>query len=510
MSNQPQTPDSQEAEVQDVNELIKQRHHKLELIKQTGKNPYPNQFKRNHYAQDLQDTYKDQDKQTLADQDKIIVDVAGRIMLKRVMGKASFITLADMSGRIQAYVSKNDLGEERYNDFKTWDIGDIVGVTGYLFRTNTGELSVHATDVQLLTKSLRPLPDKFHGLSDTESRYRSRHLDLMTNDDSRNAFIVRSKVIAGIREFMLSERYMEVETPMMHVIPGGAVARPFVTHHNALDMPLFLRIAPELYLKRLVVGGFERVFEINRNFRNEGVSARHNPEFTMIEFYQAYSTYEDVMDLTERMFNKLAMDILGTTELEYQGEAISFKAPFERLPMTKAIERYAEGFDMSKIADRDYLAEYAKTVLKQEVKDIFGIGKLQTIVFEETAEHQLRQPTFVTEYPAETSPLARRNDDNPEITDRFELFIGGREIANGFSELNDPIDQAERFKQQVAEKDAGDDEAMHYDAEFVEALSYGLPPTAGEGIGIDRLVMLFTNAPSIRDVILFPHMRRKD
>jgi lysyl-tRNA synthetase class 2 len=510
MSNQPQTPDSQEAEVQDVNELIKQRHHKLELIKQTGKNPYPNQFKRNHYAQDLQDTYKDQDKQTLADQDKIMVDVAGRIMLKRVMGKASFITLADMSGRIQAYVSKNDLGEERYNDFKTWDIGDIVGVTGYLFRTNTGELSVHATDVQLLTKSLRPLPDKFHGLSDTESRYRSRHLDLMTNDDSRNAFIVRSKVIAGIREFMLSERYMEVETPMMHVIPGGAVARPFVTHHNALDMPLFLRIAPELYLKRLVVGGFERVFEINRNFRNEGVSARHNPEFTMIEFYQAYSTYEDVMDLTERMFNKLAMDILGTTELEYQGEAISFKAPFERLPMTKAIERYAEGFDMSKIADRDYLAEYVKTVLKQEVKDIFGIGKLQTIVFEETAEHQLRQPTFVTEYPAETSPLARRNDDNPEITDRFELFIGGREIANGFSELNDPIDQAERFKQQVAEKDAGDDEAMHYDAEFVEALSYGLPPTAGEGIGIDRLVMLFTNAPSIRDVILFPHMRRKD
>ncbi|MFW2176254.1 MULTISPECIES: lysine--tRNA ligase [unclassified Moraxella] len=509
MSNQPQENQATE-EVQDVNELIKQRHHKLDLIKQSGKNPYPNQFRRNHYAQDLQDQYKDLDKETLANQDKITVNVAGRIMLKRIMGKASFITLADMSGRIQAYVSKNDLGDAVYDDFKTFDIGDIVGVTGYLFRTNTGELSVHATEVQLLTKSLRPLPDKFHGLSDTESRYRSRHLDLMTNDESRNAFIVRSKVIAGIREFMLSERYMEVETPMMHVIPGGAVARPFVTHHNALDMPLFLRIAPELYLKRLVVGGFERVFEINRNFRNEGVSARHNPEFTMIEFYQAYSTYEDVMDLTERMFNKLAMDILGTTELEYQGEAISFKAPFERLPMTQAIARYAENFDMSKVADRDYLADYVKNVLKQEVKDIFGIGKLQTIVFEETAEHQLRQPTFVTEYPAETSPLARRNDENPEITDRFELFIGGREIANGFSELNDPIDQAERFQQQVAEKDAGDDEAMHYDAEFVEALSYGLPPTAGEGIGIDRLVMLFTNAPSIRDVILFPHMRRKD
>lgn len=509
MSNQPQNPETEQP-VEDVNELIKQRHHKLELIKQAGKNPYPNQFKRNHYAQDLQDSYQNQDKETLANNDKVVVNVAGRIMLKRVMGKASFITIADMSGRIQAYVSKNDLGDDVYADFKTWDIGDIVGVTGYLFRTNTGELSVHATDVQLLTKSLRPLPDKFHGLSDTESRYRSRHLDLMTNDDSRNAFIVRSKVIAGIREFMLSERYMEVETPMMHVIPGGAVARPFITHHNALDMPLFLRIAPELYLKRLVVGGFERVFEINRNFRNEGVSARHNPEFTMIEFYQAYSTYEDVMDLTERMFNKLAIDILGSTELEYQGEAISFKAPFERLPMTKAIEKYAEGFDMSKIADRDYLADYVKNLLKQEVKDIFGIGKLQTIVFEETAEHQLRQPTFVTEYPAETSPLARRNDDNPEITDRFELFIGGREIANGFSELNDPIDQAERFQQQVAEKDAGDDEAMHYDAEFIEALSYGLPPTAGEGIGIDRLVMLFTNAPSIRDVILFPHMRRKD
>ena len=509
MSNQPQNPEIEQP-VEDVNELIKQRHSKLDLIKQSGKNPYPNQFKRNHYAQDLQDSYKDQDKETLANNDKVVVNVAGRIMLKRVMGKASFITIADMSGRIQAYVSKNDLGDDVYADFKTWDIGDIVGITGYLFRTNTGELSVHTTEVQLLTKSLRPLPDKFHGLSDTESRYRSRHLDLMTNDESRNAFIVRSKVIAGIREFMLAERYMEVETPMMHVIPGGAVARPFVTHHNALDMPLFLRIAPELYLKRLVVGGFERVFEINRNFRNEGVSARHNPEFTMIEFYQAYSTYEDVMDLTERMFNKLAMDILGTTELEYQGEAISFKAPFERLPMTKAIEKYAEGFDMSKVADRDYLADYVQNVLKQEVKDIFGIGKLQTIVFEETAEHQLRQPTFVTEYPAETSPLARRNDENLDITDRFELFIGGREIANGFSELNDPIDQAERFQQQVAEKDAGDDEAMHYDAEFVEALSYGLPPTAGEGIGIDRLVMLFTNAPSIRDVILFPHMRRKD
>ncbi|WP_019520482.1 lysine--tRNA ligase [Faucicola boevrei] len=497
-------------EVQDVNELIRQRHHKLDLIKQAGKNPYPNQFKREHYAQDLQTQFADQDKETLANNDKVNVMVAGRIMLKRIMGKASFITLADMSGKIQAYVSKNDLGDDVYNDFKTWDIGDIVGVQGYLFRTNTGELSVHATEVQLLTKSLRPLPDKFHGLADTEARYRSRHLDLMMNDESRRTFIIRSQVIAGIRNFMLNERFMEVETPMMHVIPGGAVARPFITHHNALDMPLFLRIAPELYLKRLVVGGFERVFEINRNFRNEGVSARHNPEFTMIEFYQAYATYEDAMDLTERMFNQLAMDILGTTELNYQGEAISLKTPFERLPMTKAIEKYAKNFDMSKINDREYLADYVKNELKEEIKDIFGVGKLQTIIFEETAETELRQPTFITEYPAETSPLARRNDDNPEITDRFELFIGGREIANGFSELNDPIDQDERFKAQVAEKDAGDDEAMHYDGDFIEALNYGLPPTAGEGIGVDRLVMLFADAPSIRDVILFPHMRRKE
>ncbi|ELA08502.1 lysyl-tRNA ligase [Moraxella macacae 0408225] len=512
MSNQTQTQIQtlDTTEVQDVNELIKQRHTKRQAIIDAGNNPYPNQFKRTHYAQDLQTQFANQDKQTLADNDKVMVMVAGRIMLKRIMGKASFITLADMSGKIQAYVSKNDLGDEIYNDFKTWDIGDIVGIQGYLFRTNTGELSVHATTVQLLTKSLRPLPDKFHGLADTEARYRSRHLDLMTNDDSRKTFIIRSQVIAGIRKFMLDKRFMEVETPMMHVIPGGAVARPFVTHHNALDMPLFLRIAPELYLKRLVVGGFERVFEINRNFRNEGVSARHNPEFTMIEFYEAYADYQDLMTLTENMLETLAMDILGTTKLNYQGEALSFKAPFARLSMTKAIEKYATDFDMNKINDRDYLADYVKNQLHMEVKDIFGIGKLQTIIFEETAETKLRQPTFITEYPAETSPLARRNDDNPEITDRFELFIGGREIANGFSELNDPIDQAERFRQQVAEKDAGDDEAMHYDGEFIEALEYGLPPTAGEGIGIDRLVMLFANAPSIRDVILFPHMRRKE
>ncbi|WP_338755709.1 lysine--tRNA ligase [Moraxella lincolnii] len=506
MSKEPQTPETQISE----NDLIAQRLAKLQELQTkaqaNGKTAYPNTFKREDYAQDLQEKFANVDKETIENGEKVYAKVAGRIMLNR----GSFMVLQDMTGRIQLYVARKELNDDTLALIKSLDLGDIVAVNGHIGRSGKGDLYVHIETLELLTKSLRPLPDKFHGLSDTEARYRSRHLDLMTNDDSRHAFIVRSQVIAGIRKFMLGERFMEVETPMMHVIPGGAVARPFVTHHNALDMPLFLRIAPELYLKRLVVGGFERVFEINRNFRNEGVSARHNPEFTMIEFYQAYADYQDLMKLTEEMLETLANDILGTTELNYQQEAISLKAPFVRLPMTKAIEKYAQNFDMSKINDRAYLADYVKNELNQEVKDIFGIGKLQTIVFEETAETRLRQPTFITEYPAETSPLARRNDANPQITDRFELFIGGREIANGFSELNDPIDQAERFRQQVAEKDAGDDEAMHYDAEFIEALEYGLPPTAGEGIGIDRLVMLFTDAPSIRDVILFPHMRRKE
>lgn len=489
--------------------LIAQRQAKLDAIKTNGKNPYPNQFKRDAYAGDLQTLFADKDKATLENEvamgKKHTVNIAGRVMLNR----GSFIVIQDMTGRIQLYVDRKLLNEETLNAIKELDLGDIVGVTGYIGRSGKGDLYVHIEQFYLLTKSLRPLPDKFHGLSDTEACYRNRHLDLMTNEHSRQAFIIRSQVISGIRKFMLAERFMEVETPMMHPIPGGAVARPFVTHHNALDMPLYLRIAPELYLKRLVVGGFERVFEINRSFRNEGVSARHNPEFTMIEFYQAYADYNDLIALTERLFNELATNILGTTQITYQEEEISLKAPFARLTMTQAIAKYAKDFDMNQINNRDYLADYVQNVLKEQVKDVFGVGKLQTIIFEETAEHQLRQPTFITEYPAETSPLARRNDDNPEITDRFELFIGGREIANGFSELNDPADQAERFRGQVAEKDAGDDEAMHYDADYIEALTYGLPPTAGEGIGIDRLVMLFTDSPSIRDVILFPHMRRK-
>jgi len=495
--------------LEDANELIAQLQTKLDDISASGKQPYPNQFKRTDYAQDLQTAFEGIPKQEIEDNaakgEKTQVNIAGRVMLNR----GSFIVIQDMSGRIQLYVARKELDPEMLASIKSLDLGDIVGVSGYIGRSGKGDLYVHIEELHLLTKSLRPMPNKFHGLADVEARYRNRHLDLMTNESTRDTFIVRSQVVSGIRQFMLNERFMEVETPMMHTIPGGAVARPFVTHHNALDMPLYLRIAPELYLKRLVIGGFERVFEINRSFRNEGVSTRHNPEFTMIEFYQAYADYHDLMDLTERLFNQLATDILGSTELTYQEETISLKAPFARISMSDAIAQYAEGFDMAHIDDRDYLADYVSNTLKQQVKDVFGAGKLKTIVFEETAEHQLRQPTFITEYPAETSPLARRNDDNPEITDRFELFIGGRELANGFSELNDPADQAERFRGQVAEKDAGDDEAMHFDEDYIEALSYGLPPTAGEGIGIDRLVMLFTDSASIRDVILFPHMRRK-
>ena len=509
MSKQSHLDSDQTSAPEDANELIAQLQAKLEEITASGKQPYPNQFKRTDYAQDLQTAFDGISKQEIADNDakgeKTQVNVAGRVMLNR----GAFIVIQDMTGRIQLYVARKELSEETLASIKSLDLGDIIGVSGYIGRSGKGDLYVHIEEFNLLTKALRPMPNKFHGLADIEARYRNRHLDLMTNETTRDAFVIRSQVISGIRQFMLNERFMEVETPMMHPIPGGAVARPFETHHNALDMPLYLRIAPELYLKRLVIGGFEKVFEINRSFRNEGVSTRHNPEFTMIEFYQAYADYHDLMDLTERLFNQLATDILGSTELTYQEETISLKAPFARLSMSDAIAQYAEGFDMAHIDDREYLADYVANTLKQQVKDVFGVGKLKTIVFEETAEHQLRQPTFITEYPAETSPLARRSDDNPEITDRFELFVGGRELANGFSELNDPADQAERFRGQVAEKDAGDDEAMHFDADYIEALAYGLPPTAGEGIGIDRLVMLFTDSASIRDVILFPHMRRK-
>ena len=491
------------------NDLIAQRHAKLKALQEKaaeqGKTAYPNTFKREDYCQDLQNQFDGVDKAAIEAGDKVYAKVAGRVMLNR----GSFIVIQDMTGRIQLYVDRKGLPSETLETIKSLDLGDIVAASGYIGRSGKGDLYIHLEDFELLTKSLRPLPDKFHGLTDTEVKYRQRYLDLIVNEETKRTFEIRAKVVAGIREFLTKERFMEVETPMMHVIPGGASARPFETHHNALDMPLFLRIAPELYLKRLVVGGFERVFEINRNFRNEGVSTRHNPEFTMIEFYQAYSDYKDLMALTENMIEKLAIDILGTTDVPYQGEVFSFKGPFKKISMFDAILEHNPSFTPDNVNDREFLAKFVKDVLKEEVKPSFGLGKLQTIVFEETVESKLRQPTFITEYPAETSPLARRNDHNPHITDRFEFFVGGRELANGFSELNDPIDQAERFQAQVAEKDAGDDEAMHYDADFIEALEYGLPPTAGEGIGIDRLVMLFADAPSIRDVILFPHMRQK-
>lgn len=490
----------------DVNKLMAERKQKLADLRVAEKIAFPNDFRRDAVAADLHKTFGERDNESL-EANRHYFAIAGRIMLKRIMGKAAFATIQDMSGRIQLYISREAVGEEVYNRFKKWDMGDIVGARGYVFRTKTGELSLHVEELRLLTKSLRPLPDKFHGIADQEMKYRQRYVDLIMSEETRRAFVVRSQVVEGIRRFMSGRGFMEVETPMMHVIPGGAAAKPFATHHNALDMPLFLRIAPELYLKRLVVGGFERVFEVNRNFRNEGVSARHNPEFTMIEFYMAYADFRDLMDLTEDMLRTLAEDVLGKTLVDYQGETFDFGSPFTRLSMVDSILQYNPELTREQLWDVAQASAIIRDKLKMQVKPIWGIGKLQTIIFEETVETQLRQPTFITEYPAEVSPLARRNDDNPFITDRFEFFIGGREIANGFSELNDPEDQAERFLQQVKEKDAGDDEAMHYDADYIRALEYGLPPTAGEGIGIDRLVMLFANAPSIRDVILFPHMR---
>ncbi len=490
---------------EDINKLMAERKQKLAALREAGP-VFPNDFRRDAVSSDLHKRFDEHTKEAL-EAEKHTFSVAGRMMLKRVMGKASFATLQDMGGRIQLYVQRDSIGADVYAGFKQSDLGDIFGATGYVFKTNTGELSLHVTELRLLTKGLRPLPDKFHGMADMEMKYRQRYVDLIVSEDTRRTFRIRSQVVDGIRRFMAARDFMEVETPMMHVIPGGAAAKPFNTHHNALDMPLFLRIAPELYLKRLVVGGFERVFEINRNFRNEGVSTRHNPEFTMIEFYQAYADYNDLMDLTEDMLRTLATDILGSTDVTYQGEVFDFGGKFDRLSMVDSILKYNPHLTREQLWDYDQAAEIVRSQLKMEVKSIWGVGKLHTLIFEETVETQLRQPTFITEYPAEVSPLARRNNDNEFITDRFEFFIGGREIANGFSELNDAEDQAERFMQQVREKEAGDDEAMHYDADFIRALEYGMPPTAGEGIGIDRLVMLLTNSPSIRDVILFPHMR---
>ena len=490
MSEQPLNPSELQEE---ENQLIALRKEKLASARAKG-NAFPNDFRREHHCADLQQQYAEVSKQDLEAQ-AIPVKVAGRIMLNR----GAFMVLQDSTGRLQVYVDRKGLAKDKLDEIKTWDLGDIIAAEGTLARSGKGDLYVHMTEVQLLTKSLRPLPDKHHGLTDTEQRYRQRYVDLIVNEEVRNTFYTRSKVISHIRNFLAERGFLEVETPMLQTIPGGASAKPFETHHNALDLQMYLRIAPELYLKRLEVGGFEKVFEIKRNFRNEGVSTRHNPEFTMLEFYQAYADYEDNMDLTEELFRELAMEVLGTTDVPYQGKVFHFGEPFVRLSLFDSILKYNPQITAEDLQDIDK----ARALAKKHGADVLGfegLGKLQTMIFEETVEHKLEQPTFITRYPFEVSPLARRSDDDSNVTDRFELFIGGREIANAYSELNDAEDQAERFMAQVADKDAGDDEAMHYDADFVRALEYGMPPT-------DRLVMLLTDSPSIRDVILFPHMR---
>ncbi len=499
--------------VAEENHLIAERRHKLARLREQDRGiAFPNDFVPEDKAADLQAQYQGHDKpalEALAQPAK----VAGRIMLKRVMGKASFATLQDGSGRIQIYLDKNGVDEDVYESFKTWDIGDIIGVEGTLFKTNKGELSIRAAGIRMLAKSLRPLPDKFHGMTDQELRYRQRYVDLIMNEQTRHTFIARSKAIGRIRQYMLDAGFMEVETPMLHPIPGGASAKPFVTHHNALDMQMYLRIAPELYLKRLIVGGFERVFELNRNFRNEGVSPRHNPEFTMMEFYAAYTNYHWLMDFTESLIRQAAIAATGNAAFNYQEKQLDLANPFDRLTILQAIQKYCPQYTQAQLEDVDFLrAELKKLHVDVNAPPLnqAGIGALQLALFEETTEGQLWNPTFIIDYPIEVSPLARASDTEPGITERFELFVTGREMANGFSELNDPEDQAARFHAQVAAKDAGDEEAMYYDADYIRALEYGMPPTGGCGIGIDRLIMLLTDSHSIRDVLLFPHLRPED
>ncbi|WP_338845103.1 lysine--tRNA ligase [Massilia sp. W12] len=504
---------SNEAEhSQDENHIIAERRAKLAALREKGV-AFPNDFRPTHKAAALHAAHDASEAEALEAQ-AVEVAVGGRMMLKRVMGKASFATVQDASGhaeagQIQLFITRENVGEEVYDAFKHYDLGDILGARGKLFKTKTGELSVKVTELRLVTKAIRPLPDKFHGLSDQETKYRQRYVDLIMNADTRATFVARSKAMASIRRFMQEHDFMEVETPMLHVIPGGAAAKPFITHHNALDMEMFLRIAPELYLKRLVVGGFERVFEVNRNFRNEGVSPRHNPEFTMMEFYAAWVDYKWLMDFTEQVIRQAAIDAHGTAVLSYGGRELDLSKPFHRLTIVQAIKQYAPQYSDAQLHDAAFLRE---ELLKFDVKALstWGLGALQLALFEETAESQLWEPTYIIDYPVEVSPLARASDTVDGITERFELFIVGREIANGFSELNDAEDQAARFRAQVEAKDAGDEEAMFYDADYIRALEYGMPPTGGCGIGIDRLMMLITDQPNIRDVILFPHLRREE
>jgi lysyl-tRNA synthetase class 2 len=507
------TPATPEAAPVDENQLIAERREKLKVMRErqaAGQGvAFPNDFKPAHHAATLHELHGDKLLEVLTEEGQF-AKVAGRMMLKRVMGKASFATLQDSTGRIQIYVTRDDISEDLYADFKHWDLGDIVACEGKLFKTRMGELSIHATSIRMLTKSLRPMPDKFHGVADQEIKYRQRYVDLMTDETARKRFVARSKAVSGIRDFMVQHNFLEVETPMLHPIPGGANAKPFTTHHNALDQEMFLRIAPELYLKRLIVGGFERVFEINRNFRNEGISVRHNPEFTMMEFYAAYWNYQDLMHFTEELVRDAAMKAAGTLLLTYGGKAVDLSQPFERLTIREAILKHTEAGD--NVDNTDWLINALKKLGFKEDKDKLStrsLASLQVMYFEETVEDKLWQPTFICEHPVEISPLARASDSKPEVTERFELYITGREFGNGFSELNDAEDQAARFHAQVEAKDSGDDEAMFYDHDFVRALEYGMPPTGGCGIGIDRLMMLLTDSPSIRDVILFPALRRE-
>jgi lysyl-tRNA synthetase class 2 len=488
------------------NKLVAERRRKLNELREAGFG-FPNEYRRSALAGQLHHIYAEYSNETL-EQDKVEVQVGGRLMTKRVMGKASFATIQDRSGQIQLFLQRDSLPEDAYKQFKSWDLGDIIWARGEMFRTKTGELSVRAHEIQLLTKSLQPLPEKFHGLSDQEVRYRQRYVDLIVNAESRDVFTRRSRVVQFIRSYLDTMDFLEVETPMMQPIPGGAVARPFITHHNALDRDLYLRIAPELYLKRLVVGGFERVYEINRSFRNEGLSTRHNPEFTMLEMYMAFADYEALIELLENLLRSLAESLFGSAMVPYQGAEYDFGQAFKRMTVEESVVHFNPDIDAAQLRDRDYLSSVcAKLGIK--VPDNAGSGKLLIEVFEKTVEHRLDEPTFITGYPAEVSPLARRKTQDPFLTDRFEFFVAGRELANGFSELNDSEDQAARFKDQVQQKQDGDQEAMFYDADYITALEFGMPPTAGLGVGIDRLVMLLTDSPSIRDVLLFPQMREQ-
>ncbi|MFN7779113.1 MAG: lysine--tRNA ligase [Betaproteobacteria bacterium] len=501
------TPPMSSPAAPEENQIIAERRAKLARLRAAGP-AFPNDFTPANTAAELHERFGPLDRDALAAA-PTEVSIAGRVMLKRVMGKVSFATLQDGSGRIQLFVADDSAGHEAHEAFKQWDLGDIVGARGTVFRTQKGELSVRCTELRLLTKSLRPLPDKFHGLEDKEQRYRQRYVDLIMNEETRRTFVTRSRAIAAARAFMVEHGFLEVETPMLQAIPGGAAAKPFVTHHNALGIEMFLRIAPELYLKRLVVGGYERVFEINRNFRNEGMSVRHNPEFTMMEFYAAYRDYRWLMDFTESLLRAMAMASTGSAVLDYEGQRIDLSVPFARLTMAQAVLAHSDRYSEAQLQDRDFLHRTLRAMGSAHAEEA-GLGALQLAMFEQVAEAKLIQPTYIVDYPVEVSPLARASDTRPEITERFELFVAGRELANGFSELNDPEDQAARFAQQVKAKEAGDEEAMYYDADYVRALEYGMPPAGGCGVGIDRVIMLLADAPSIRDVILFPHMRPEE